>query len=210
MKKAATSGEKSLDIPQMPIKILFRLGTNNWPAKFGAPMNDQDRKGTAMEIHMLSFVAAKTTILAMESQGLLAETGLTMLQFRVLRVLHRRPSTISELSPILMVDPSTLVSVVDALERKGLAERGRDSNDRRRVPISVTEQGARIAACHPAKSPFADQENPLLQSIDAMGPEKSGMLLTLLRELVSKLPDGEEILQRVSTSVQLHHPAEQD
>jgi DNA-binding MarR family transcriptional regulator len=131
-----------------------------------------------------------------------------MLQFRVLRALRRRPYTISELSPILMVDPSTLVSVVDALERKGLAARGKDPHDRRRVPISVTEQGAKIAASHPSKSPFAGQDNPVLQSIDAMGPERAGLLLTLLRELVSHLPDGDDMLKRVSTWVRLHSPAE--
>jgi DNA-binding MarR family transcriptional regulator len=168
----------------------------------------EERRRMAMEIHMLGFAAAKTTLLAMESQGLLAEAGISMLQFRVLRTLRRRPYTISELSPMLMVDPSTLVSVVDALERKGLAARGRDPHDRRRVPISLTEGGAKIAACHPSKSPFAGQDNPLLQSIDAMGPERAALLLALLRELVGHLPDGEDILKHVSTWVRLHSAAE--
>jgi DNA-binding MarR family transcriptional regulator len=171
-------------------------------------VNEEQSRRTAMEIHMLGFAAAKTTLLAMESQGLLAEANISMLQFRVLRTLRRRPYTISELSPILMVDPSTLVSVVDALERKGLAARGRDPSDRRRVPISLTEEGARITAGHPSKSPFADRENPLLQSIDAMGPERAELLLTLLRELVSHLPDGEGILKHVSTWVQWHSGTE--
>jgi DNA-binding MarR family transcriptional regulator len=34
-----------------------------------------------------------------------------------------------------MLDPSTLVPAVDALERKGLAMRGQDPNDRRRNPL---------------------------------------------------------------------------
>ncbi len=171
-------------------------------------MNQEELKRTAMEIHMLGAVAAKKTLLAMESQGPLAEAGISMLQFRVLRALRHHARTISELSPIMMVDPSTLVSVVDALERKGLAARGRDPHDRRRVPISATEHGARIAACHPSKSPFADKDNPLLNSIDAMGPERARQLLTLLREMMSHLPDGDKILKRVSTWVRLHSPAE--
>ncbi len=171
-------------------------------------MNSEERRRIAMEIHMLGFAAAKATLLAMESQGLLAEAGISMLQFRVLRTLRRRPYTISELSPMLMVDPSTLVSVVDALERKGLAARGKDPHDRRRVPISLTEPGAKIAACHPSRSPFSDQDNPLLQSIDAMGPERAEQLLTLLRELVSHLPDGDDMLKHVSTWVRLHSAAE--
>ena len=171
-------------------------------------MSKDRQRQTAMEIHMLGFVAAKATILQMESQGFLAEAGISMLQYRVLRALSRSAHTISELSPIMMVDPSTLVSVVDALERKGLAVRGRDPNDRRRAPISVTDQGAEIAACHPSKGPFAEKDNPLLDSVDAMGPERAQLLLTLLRELVGHLPDGEETLKRVSTWVRLHSPAE--
>ena len=171
-------------------------------------MNNDELKRTAMEIHMLGAVAAKRTLLAMESHGVLMEAGISMLQFGVLRALRRGAYTISELSPIMMVDPSTLVSVVDALERKGLAVRGRDPNDRRRVPISVTEQGAKIAASHPHKRPFADKENPLLSSINAMGPERAQLLLTLLREMVSHLPDGDEILERISTWVRLHSAAE--
>jgi DNA-binding MarR family transcriptional regulator len=170
-------------------------------------MNQEELRRTAMEIHLLGFFAAKMTVQAMERHGLLAEAGISMLQFRVLRALRRRPYTISELSPMLMVDPSTLVAVVDALERKGLAARGRDPHDRRRVPISATEQGANVAASHP-KSPFAHLENPLLQSLEALGQERAAQLLTLLRELVSHLPDGEEILKRVATSVRRHSPSE--
>ena len=117
-------------------------------------MNELEMKQTAMEIHMLGAVAAKRTILAMEGHSVLAEAGISMLQFGVLRALHRQARTISELSQIMLVDPSTLVSVIDALERKELAERGQDPNDRRRVPISVTEKGAEIAACPPFKGPF--------------------------------------------------------
>jgi DNA-binding MarR family transcriptional regulator len=107
----------------------------------------------------------------------------------------------------MMVDPSTLVPVVDALERKGLAVRGRDPQDRRRVPISLTEQGTKIATWHPSKGPFAEQGNPILQSIESMGVERAQLLLTLLREMVSHLPDGEEMLQQVATRVRHHSPA---
>ena len=73
---------------------------------------------------------------------------------------------------------------------------------------NFTEEGAKIAACHPSKSPFADTDNPLLQGIDAMGPERARELLTLLRELVGHLPDGERILKQVSTWVRSHSGSE--
>lgn len=171
-------------------------------------MNNDEQRRTAMEIHMLGAIVTKKTILAMKSQGCLAEAGISLPQFGVLRALRCSAHTISELSRIMMVDPSTLVPVVDALERKELAVRGQDPQDRRRVPISLTQRGAEIAAQHPLKDPLAAENNPLLKSILAMGPERAQQLLSLLRELVSFLPDGDDILQQVATRVRFHLPAE--
>jgi DNA-binding MarR family transcriptional regulator len=171
-------------------------------------METDELRRTAMEIHMLGAMMAKKTILAMESDPILAEAGISMPQFGVLRALRRSARTISELSRIMMLDPSTLVGVVDALERKGLAVRRRDPNDRRRVPISLTEQGAVIAAKHPMKGHLAAQDNPLLQSIEAMGSERAELLLSLLREMVGHLPDGDDILLKVAIRVRFHSPAE--
>ena len=167
-------------------------------------MNNDEQRQTAIEIHMLGAILTKRTMMAIESDRVLVEAGISLSQFGVLRALRRSARTISELSRILMVDPSTLVPVVDALEEKGLALRGKDPHDRRRVPISLTPRGAEIAAKNPMKGPFASQENPLLRSVVAMGPERAELLLTLLREVVSFLPDGDEILRRVTTRVRSH------
>ena len=171
-------------------------------------MKNDERKRIAIELHMLGAVAVKTTLQAMERHGVLAEAGVSLLQFRVLRALRRQAFTISELSPLIMVDPSTLVAVVDALERKGLAVRGRDPHDRRRVPIAITELGIETTACPPFMNPFADADNPLLNSINAMGTERARQLLDLLREMVRHLPEGDEILKQVSTWIQFQSPDE--
>src|SRR5690349_13332653 len=70
--------------------------------------------------------------------------GISGLQFGILRTLSGNNFTLSELSKKFMLDPSTLVPVVDALERKGYIVRGKDLNDRRRIPLSVTEEGIAI------------------------------------------------------------------
>jgi DNA-binding MarR family transcriptional regulator len=171
-------------------------------------MNIDEQRRIAMEIHMLGAIMTRKTILAMEHKGFLAEAGISMPQFGMLRALRRSERTISELSRIMTLDPSTLVPVVDALERKGLVERGRDPHDRRRVPISLTQHGAEVAAQHPMKDPCAAQDNPLLKSIIALGPERAGQLRDLLREMISFLPDGDEILQQVATRVRFHSSLE--
>lgn len=167
-------------------------------------MKHNEIKQTTIEIYILGAVIAKTTIQSMKRHGILADTGISMLQYGVLRALRFQSLTIAELSKLMMVDPSTLVSVIDVLARKGLAKRGRDPDDRRRVPISLTQKGIELLADYQAQGPFATEDNPLIESIEAMGEEKALQLLRLLRELVGYLPDGNDILDQVTTRVQFH------
>jgi DNA-binding MarR family transcriptional regulator len=62
-------------------------------------------------------------------------------QYRVLRQLQQGRCTIKELSQAMMVEPATLVPMIDSLEHQGLIRRERDPHDRRRTPIALTEQG---------------------------------------------------------------------
>jgi DNA-binding MarR family transcriptional regulator len=167
-------------------------------------MKCQTTRETTFEIFVLGTVIAKNAIQSAQRHGILAETGLSMLQYGVLRALHRKALTIGELSKFMMVDPSTLVSVIDALSRKGLARRKRDPNDRRRIPVHITEKGIAIVAEHPDHGPFSAEDDALIQSIDALGEDKAQLLLSLLREVVSNMPDGESILQAVAHRVELH------
>jgi DNA-binding MarR family transcriptional regulator len=88
-----------------------------------------------------------------------------------------------------------LVPAVDALERKGYAKRGRDPQDRRRVPISLTESGAELLSC----VPLVDGDDPLFHSLNVLGDEQRDQLLTLMRELVGHMPEGDQILEHVSS-----------
>ena len=159
---------------------------------------------------MLGAIAAKRTMQALQGHPALADKSISMLQYFILRALSHRQQTISELSQQMMVDPSTLVPAVDALERKELARRGHDPNDRRRTPLSLTEKGAQMVSGPPCDNPFASEDNPLLNSLRAMGGERAQQLLALLRELVSHLPEGKEILQKVSSRVRMHSAIESD
>jgi DNA-binding MarR family transcriptional regulator len=99
-----------------------------------------------------------------------------------------------------MLDPSTLVPAVDALERKGLVRRGKDPHDRRRVPLSLTERGTEFSGC----VPLTDEQNPVVKGLQAMGDEQSHQLRALMRDLVRNMPGGEEILNQVSYRVRAH------
>ncbi|MEP7285995.1 MAG: MarR family transcriptional regulator [Chloroflexota bacterium] len=115
------------------------------------------------------------------------------MQHGILQILSISTHTSSELSRMMMLDPSTLVPVVDSLEQKGLIQRSIDPKDRRRTPLVLTEQGIE-ALRRIAKSSEAD---PLMTSLQMLGQENAEQLLALLTDVLRHMPDGEAILARL-------------
>jgi DNA-binding MarR family transcriptional regulator len=79
--------------------------------------------------------------LARVSGAALAEANLTLAQYRVLVFLDAGERPASHVATLLDVVPSTVTSVVDGLCARGLVARGEDPCDRRRVVLSLTNEG---------------------------------------------------------------------
>ncbi len=58
--------------------------------------------------------------------------------------------TLSQLSKIVSLSPSTLTGILDRLEKKFLIERVRDKQDRRKVHIYITDEGRSVTESAPA------------------------------------------------------------
>src|SRR2546421_9364189 len=70
--------------------------------------------------------------------------GLRPPHFGVLTLIDAQPgSTQQELGDRSMIDPSSMVAIVDELERLGLAERRVDPADRRKHAVHLTRKGTR-------------------------------------------------------------------
>ena len=68
-------------------------------------------------------------------------------QSRVLQTVYEHPGiTQKELLPLLEVQPGSLSEMLTKLERRGFVERTRDSFDKRRVCVSLTEKGVSMIA----------------------------------------------------------------
>lgn len=149
-----------------------------------------DPQQITRELQALTGMIAKAAGRAMQER--LAQSGIDLspMQLGALRMLAMQPHTISELSKMFVLDPSTLVPVVDGLEARGLVERHKDPNDRRRVPIIVTAAGESAVA----RMMELDGNHALLQAVEQLGPERALLLRSLLRDLLLALPDGEEAL----------------
>ncbi len=141
---------------------------------------------TAVEIQVYSALLLKFFNQALEERLNQHGANISSLQHGMLRMLQFETLTISEISQRLGLDASTVVRAMDALERKGLAKRGSDPHDRRRNPITITEKGTELVNTVPAISP----QDRTFQALQALGPEQTGQLKALLRELVQLFPEG--------------------
>jgi DNA-binding MarR family transcriptional regulator len=81
------------------------------------------------------------------------------------------------ISDRVRMDPSDLVSVLDALEELGFAQRRRDERDRRRFTVSITEGGR--TALHERLEAARAHEEELLAPLT---PHERDTLATLLRK----------------------------
>ena len=96
-----------------------------------------------------------------ETRRLIAEQGDEGLRLPHLAILcslaETGPSAQKDISARLRIDPSDLVAFLDDLEKAGLATRERDSTDRRRYLVSLTEQGHTVQRRRLAVSQRMDQ-----------------------------------------------------
>jgi MarR family transcriptional regulator, lower aerobic nicotinate degradation pathway regulator len=77
----------------------------------------------------------------------LEHAGYSLYDYSVLSLLAEGPcATQATIAEILQLDRSQLVAQLDGLEQRGLVERRRDPDDRRRHTVFVTDEGKRQLA----------------------------------------------------------------
>jgi DNA-binding MarR family transcriptional regulator len=114
----------------------------------------------------------------------LESIGLTPPLFALLNVIGAREGAIQqELGGAMGIDPSTMVSLLDQLERAGLAKRGPHPSDRRARVVTITAKGRRVLGR--AKRLASQVENEVLQGLGAKEREH---LLRLLRRALESAP----------------------
>ncbi len=109
-------------------------------------------------------------------RDMLAETGITEQQWRVLRVLseHGRVDTKTLTDRSSLLFPS-VTRIVATLREKGLITQTRDDVDRRRQFIEITPQGQKFIDDH------TDQAARIVEGFKTtMGPQNYELLLDLL------------------------------
>jgi long-chain acyl-CoA synthetase len=109
----------------------------------------------------------------------LAKVDLSMPQYRVLAILAGGSAAASGLAKSLDVRPPSVTALIDGLVARDLVDRRQEDNDRRRVALRITEEGARLIVeadraveeqlAHIAGYLPSDDELTALRSLDLWG-----------------------------------------
>jgi len=67
-------------------------------------------------------------------------------QFQVLRRIRKGSASVSALAEASQTSRSAVSKAVEALVRKGFVVRSQDPNDRRNIPLALTDEGQRVMA----------------------------------------------------------------
>ncbi|MHA6695179.1 MarR family winged helix-turn-helix transcriptional regulator [Homoserinimonas sp. A520] len=128
----------------------------------------------------VSFLLARANALSLAAgNAALAEHGLRARSYAVLALVSEdsRPSQ-RELAEYLRLDPSQVVSLVDALQARGLVRREPDPGDRRANVVVATEDG--LALYRRAKVSAREAERGLHRELTAADREQLAALLRTL------------------------------
>lgn len=127
--------------------------------------------------YLLKHATLKLTAL---TNAALEPLGIDSKDFGALRVLaHREPASQLQVAQTLGIDRTTMVALLDVLERKGIITRRPDPADRRRNVVELTEQG--MQTYDAARVAHGDAESAFLAEIS---PKARDQLRRTLRTLV--------------------------
>lgn len=155
---------------------------------------DYSEYKTAVEIRILLFMLHK--LMKRDAEKRLQASGahITGLQYGVMKVLFHSSVTLSTLAHKMLVEPATLVPVIDALERKDYIKRIPDRMDRRKNYLSITENGRDMLK----SIPIVDSDDTFAAVIQAMGTHKQKDLLALLRQLINGITNDTKMTDEIS------------
>ena len=119
-----------------------------------------------------------------QTAAALESIGLTPARFAVLSFLRARDGAIQQqIGAAMGIDPSTMVALIDELERAGLAKRRPHPKDRRAREVVITPKGRRTV--EQGRSLARDVEDDVLKGLAST---ERRQLLKLLRQALSSAP----------------------
>ncbi len=142
-----------------------------------------------MEKHQELLIALRKVIRAIDlhSKHLSKTSGLTSPQLLILLEIDKAPAiNSSQVAKNVNLSAATVTSILDRLENKDLISRIRDSQDKRKVSLYLTENGKTILL----KAPQALQEN-FINSFSNLAEWEQSQLLSSTERLADMMNANE-------------------
>lgn len=171
-------------------------GDTGETGKTGAARDDRLYRD-ALEVLILTAAIAKEARQDTEQRLKGFGVAVTGPQYRLLRQLQQGRSTIKELSGAMMVEPATLVPMVDTLERHGFVRRGVDPHDRRRTPLELTDSGRERLD----QAPFIHEDDPIARYLRELPEDERANFLHHLRGLTRTLHGHDQGVLHITDAV---------
>lgn len=138
----------------------------------------------SLEQEVSLMLSRLTSDLGAELAAVLKAAGVTTVQYNVLRILRgtgERSLACSEIGERLVTKDSDITRLLDRMEKTGLVNRTRDSDDRRVVKTTITEKGLKI---------LAELDEPVMKlhhrQLGHLSEEKLSNLVALLEEAAAR------------------------
>lgn len=175
--------------------------------EFGARPLPSER----LDLRILSALRRIIRAVDIYSKHLATDYGLTVPQLLcMLKIDELGAPTVKDLAHEIYLNPSTVVGIVDRLEKSGCVQRVRSVRDRRSVRLHLTEKGVELLERAP--SPMQEQ---LTRAIEAL-PELEALTIAasldkLLLLMDNSTPDELEVSEMAAepvleTHTELHEP----
>jgi len=137
-----------------------------------------------------SVLASLPFVMRAVGQGMRSSGGdMSPVQHRLLMQIAHRPRTLSEVAELQGVTPATVTSLITTLENREWAHRRRETEDRRKVIVSVTPRGLEALATAQESAELAVAE--MLEVLDA--------------DELEQVRAGADLLKRAGSSECLPH-----
>lgn len=156
------------------IKILHYIAISGYHGAMPHTLRESD-----LSQEPVFLMARASSLGSATANRALADLGLKVRHYSVLSlVCGKKNPTQRELSYHLVLDPSQIVLIVDALEKKGLVQRQTDPNDRRSKIIVPTTEGQKLY-----KKAKVAVETSSDRTLSNLSDEERANLLGMLRKI---------------------------
>ena len=142
--------------------------------------------GGFLDSYTLFLMAMASANVSAGFHRIAAEQGLSVPEWRVLACLHdRKAASVTELARLSLMEQSRLTHMIGRMQARGLVDRQRSAHNRRSVEVTLTPEGATLAADMVAQAKTHEKTAVL----DRLGPADTKQFHDLLRKLMTDPAD---------------------